>query len=393
MDDAILVLNAGSSSLKFSVFGVSAQLPVLLRGAITALSSRAHFTVRDAQGKTIVDRPSPASDALAQNERIEQLFGWIRKQLPDHRLVAVGHRVVHGGSKFDGPVRVDADVMTRLERLIPLAPLHQPHNLEAIRTAQAQGTELDHVACFDTAFHQPLPWCERTYGLPRKWTQSGLVRFGFHGISYQSIAQRLQSCDPQLAAGKAVVAHLGSGASMCALDNGRSVATTMGLTPLDGLPMSTRCGAIDPGALLYLMDHHGMDARALETLLYERSGWLGVSGISSDMRTLLEHSEGSAAEAVDLFVYRIGRELGSLAAAMGGLDGLVFTGAIGANAAQIRGRVCATAAWLGLELDPAANEAGGPRLHSDQSRISIWALETDEERVIAEQTRALLAGC
>jgi acetate kinase len=292
--------------------------------------------------------------------------------------------------KHARPVRLDAGTLAELEALIPLAPLHQPHNLEAIRALAAHAPQVPQVACFDTSFHRTQPAVAQAFALPGRYAEEGVHRYGFHGLSYEHIASVLPEMDSRAAAGRAVVAHLGNGASMCAMQGGRSVATTMSFTALDGLPMGTRCGAIDPGVLLYLMDQHGMDARALEQLLYHQSGLLGVSGISSDMRTLLESTDPRAIEALDLFVYRIGRELGSLAAALGGLDALVFTGGIGENAVAIRARVCHDAAWLGLELDEESNRRGGPRISRPESPVSVWVIPTNEELMIALHTRRVL---
>jgi acetate kinase len=277
-----------------------------------------------------------------------------------------------------------------LEKLIPLAPLHQPHNLAPIRILMERTPQLPQIACFDTAFHRSNPPLAQMFALPAELTAAGVRRYGFHGLSYEYIASVLPQFDEGAAQGKTVVLHLGNGASMCALQAGASVASTMGFTALDGLPMGTRCGAIDPGVLLYLMDEHRMDARAIEKLLYQQSGLLGVSGISSDMRTLLASREPRARLAIDLYCYRIGRELGSLAAALGGLDALVFTGGIGENAVAIRERVCRDAAWLGVELDPAANAAGGSRLSTPGSRVAAWAIPTNEELMIARHTCRLL---
>ncbi len=285
---------------------------------------------------------------------------------------------------------VNAEVLAALQALIPLVPLHQPHNLAAIEAVARHAPQLPQVACFDTAFHRSQPAVAQAFALPRRYAEEGVHRYGFHGLSYEYVAAALPAIDPRAAAGRTIVAHLGNGASMCALQGGRSVATTMGFSALDGLPMGTRCGALDPGLLLYLMDRHGLGARALEKLLYRESGLLGVSGISSDMRALLASPDPHAAEAIDLFVYRIGRELGSLAAALGGLDALVFTGGIGENAAAIRARVCRGAAWLGLDLDEAANEAGGPRISAAGSRAAAWVVPTNEELMIARHTQRLL---
>jgi acetate kinase len=393
MADAILVLNAGSSSLKFSVFLQGEPPEPLLRGQLEGLLTEPHFVARDHAGGVIADKHWAAGTRLGHEGAIEFLFTWGRSgPLGGHRIAAAGHRVVHGGLKFTRPVLVDANVLAALEALVPLAPLHQPHNLAAIKAIAQRAPELPQVACFDTAFHRTQPAVAQAFALPRRYTEEGVLRYGFHGLSYEYIAGVLPGTDARAAAGLTVVAHLGNGASMCALKGGRSVASTMGFTAVDGLPMGTRCGALDPGVLLYLMDRHGMDARALETLIYQQSGLLGVSGISSDLRTLLASPAPQAAEALDLFVYRIGRELGSLAAALGGLDALVFTGGIGENAATIRARVCRDAAWLGLELDTAANDAGGPRISRAESRVTAWVIPTNEELMIAQHTRRLLAG-
>jgi acetate kinase len=288
------------------------------------------------------------------------------------------------------PTRVDATLVAELETLIPIAPLHLPHNLAAIRAVLARAPELPQVACFDTAMHRTFPRVEQMFALPKEIEDAGVRRYGLHGLSYEYIASVLPDYDPRAARGKTVVLHLGSGASMCALDGGRSIASTMSFTGLDGLPMGTRSGALDPGVMLYLMDR-GMDARAIETLVYKKSGLLGVSGVSNDMRDLLASSEPRAALAVDLFVYRIGRELGSLAAALGGLDAIVFTAGIGEHTPSVRERVCRQAAWLGVELDTGANAAGGPRISTAGSRTSAWVIPTNEELMIARHTRDLLA--
>jgi acetate kinase len=393
MAEAILVLNAGSSSLKFSVFLDGEPPGLLLRGQLEGLSTEPRFLARDAAGKTVGEKGWGAGKPLGNSRAIEFLFGWGRGGvLGDHRIAAVGHRVVHGGLKYTRPVRLDPDVLAALERFEPLAPLHQPHNLAAIRAVTQYAPHLPQVACFDTAFHRSQPPIAQAFALPRRYAEEGVCRYGFHGLSYEYVASALPHLDARAAAGRTVVAHLGNGASLCALRGGRSVASTMGFTALDGLPMGTRCGALDPGVLLYLMDRHGLDARGLEKLLYQQSGLLGVSGVSSDMRALLASPDRHAAEAIDLFVYRIGRELGSLTAALGGLDALVFTGGIGENAAEIRARVCREATWLGLELDEAANSAGGPRISRPDSHLAAWVIPTNEELMIARHTRRLLAG-
>ena len=393
MSNAILVLNAGSSSLKFSVFlNRAAAAPQLaLRGQIEGILTKPSFSARDASGATLADGDLGAVTQPGYQGGAGFLLDWLEQRLGGTSLVAAGHRVVHGGLAFSEPVRVSAAVLDALDRLVPLAPLHQPHSIAAIRAVAARAPELAQVACFDTAFHAEQPLLAQAFALPRRLTEAGIRRYGFHGLSYEYIAHMLPSIDMRAASGRTVVAHLGNGASMCALLAGKSAASTMGFTPLDGLPMGTRCGAIDPGVLLHLLDHHGMDARGLEQLLYHESGLLGVSGISSDMRALLASRDAHAAEAVDLFVYRIARELGSLAAALGGLDALVFTAGIGENTPLIRARVCRAAAWLGVELDESANAGGGPRISRAGSRASAWVLPTNEELMIALHTRAVLA--
>jgi acetate kinase len=394
MTDAILVLNAGSSSIKFSLFGApDADVTLVARGQIGGIFTAPAFVAKDATGQTVGEQRWDAGGGFSHETALAHIIEWIRgRYAADHRLAAVGHRVTHGGSNYAAPIRIDAAVVAALETLIPLSPLHLPHNLAPIRTLLARAPEIPQVACFDTAMHRTNPLLERMFALPRELDEAGVRRYGFHGLSYEYVAGVLPRFDARAASGKTVVLHLGNGASMCALAGGRSVATTMGFTPLDGLPMGTRCGALDPGVLLYLMDQRGMDARAIESLLYERSGLLGVSGVSSDMRALHASGEPRAALAVDLFVHRIGRELGSLAAALGGLDAIVFTAGIGERDAIVRARVCRHAAWLGIELDERANDGHGPRISTAGSRTAAWVIPTDEELVIARHTRSLLAG-
>ncbi|MBL0352808.1 MAG: acetate/propionate family kinase [Dechloromonas sp.] len=391
MSDAILVVNAGSSSIKFSLFLERGEaLDLLLGGQIEGLYSAPRFKARDAAGAVVGERQWADGEPLGHDGAIAHLAGFLREQLGEHRLAAVGHRVVHGGSAYAAPVRLTAEIVEHLEQFIPLAPLHQPHNLKPIRLLLDNQPQLPQVACFDTAFHRNQPEVAQAFALPPAITDRGVLRYGFHGLSYEYIASVLPEVDPRAAAGRSVVLHLGNGASMCAIHAGRSVASTMGFTAVDGLPMGTRSGNLDPGVVLYLMDELKMDARAIEKLLYQQSGLLGVSGVSSDMRTLLTSDEPRAKFAVELFVYRIGRELGSLAAALGGLDALVFTAGIGEHAAAIRERVCRAAAWLGVELDLAANAAGGPRLSMAGSRVAAWVIPTNEELMIARHTRRLL---
>lgn len=391
MADVILVLNAGSSSIKFSVFAVQPDSQeLLLRGQIEGLHTAPRFSAKNPAGATIGERTWDAGTRLGHAGAIDHLVGFLREHNKDDRLIAVGHRVVHGGTGFSEPTLITADVIARLDKFVPLAPLHQPHNLLPIRIVAERRPELPQVACFDTAFHRAQPEVAQAFALPAAITSRGVRRYGFHGLSYEYIASALPRHDAKAAAGRVIVLHLGNGASMCALSGGRSVATTMGFTAVDGLPMGTRCGALDPGVMLYFIDELKMDARAIEKLIYQQSGLLGVSGLSSDMRELLASSDPRAKFAVDLFVYRIGRELGSLAAALGGLDALVFTGGIGEHASIIRERVCGDASWLGVSLDAAANAADGPRISTPESRISVWVIPTNEELMIARHTRRVI---
>jgi acetate kinase len=392
MSDVVVVLNAGSSSLKFSVFLDEDPPRRLFRGQLEGLLTRPRFVARDEKA-VVGTHDWPEGTQLGHEGAIDFLFHWGRQgALGQHRIVAAGHRVVHGGTRFSSPVLIDAATLAELDALVPLAPLHQPHNLAAIRAVAQRAPTLPQVACFDTAFHLTQPPEAQAFALPRRYAEEGVRRYGFHGLSYEYIASSLPRSDARAASGRTIVAHLGNGASLCALEGGRSVATTMSFTALDGLVMGTRCGSIDPGVLLYLMNRHGMDAHALEQLLYEQSGLFGVSGGSSDMRELLARPDPEAAFAVDLFVYRLRREIGSLAAALGGLDALVFTGGIGENAAPIRARACRSAAWLGLALDEDANERGGPRISRSDSRTSAWVIPTNEELMIARHTRHVLAA-
>ncbi len=389
-NDAILVLNAGSSSIKLSVFAERAgELALELRGEVEGVYTAPRFMAHDPTGLVVAER-SWRGATLGHDGAVEYLSEFLKQHLADHRLVGVGHRVVHGGLEFTAPVRVGTQTIKALERFIPLAPLHQPHNLAPIARLLERSPELPQVACFDTSFHRTNPDVAQRFALPAALHDAGVQRYGFHGLSYEYIASELPRLDAKAASGKTVVLHLGNGVSICAMEAGRSVATTMGFTPADGLPMGTRCGALDPGVIVYLMDERKMDARAIERLLYRESGLLGVSGISSDMRTLLSSSDPAARLAIDIFVYRIRRELGSLAAALGGLDAIVFTGGIGEHAPAIRERVCHDAAWLGIELAAAANTQGGPRISVPGSRVGGWVVPTNEELMIARHTQRLL---
>jgi acetate kinase len=389
--DALLVVNAGSSSVKFNVYvlGAGEGLFLMSRGQMDGIGTRPRLRARDDRGATLIDTSFTAGEVPDLAEATSRVAGWLRGRYADADLVAVGHRVAHGGAVFAAPVAVDGSVLTVLERFVPLAPLHQPHHLRPIRMLAQRFPGLLQVACFDTAFHRAHPDVADRYALPDTLYQEGIRRYGFHGLSYEYVAGRLLQMAPEIAGGAVVVCHLGSGASMCAIKDGRSVDSTMGFTALDGLPMGTRCGQLDPGVILYLLTEKGYRTEDVENLLYRQAGLRGLSGISNDVRELLASDDPRAQLALDYFVYRVARELGSLAAAMDGIDGVVFTAGIGENSAEIRARVCAHAGWLGLRLDDAANRAGGPRISAAGSRISAWVIPTDEERMIAQHTVAV----
>lgn len=392
MSDAILTINAGSSSVKFALFPATAEPTKrerLCEGEIENIGHAGHFFAVDGAGARLVDRKLPAP--TKHEKALDVLLSCLTQQFQRRGLVGVGHRVVHGGTRYAAPVRIDASVIAELRRLIPLAPLHQPHHIAAIAALAKLHPRLPQIACFDTAFHRSQPTVATEFALPRALCEEGVRRYGFHGLSYEYIASVLPlSMGAAEAEGRIVVAHLGSGASMCALRGRKSVATTMGFTALDGLPMSRRCGALDPGVVLYLIDEKGMTVKEVSNLLYRSSGLLGVSGVSDDMRTLLTSCNPHAKLAVELFIYRTGRELGSLAAALGGLDALVFTAGIGEHAEEIRRRVCLDARWLGIALDETANATNAPRISPPESRASAWVIATDEDLMIARHTRSLL---
>jgi acetate kinase len=386
MPDAILTLNAGSSSIKFALYEIAEEAAPkgVARGDIEGIGTAPKFSARDAHGAVIGDQ---AWDKGVDHEAlIGGLLDWVDAHLGADKLVAVGHRVVHGGRQFTTPVKIDDAVLKALEALTPLAPLHQPHSLSPVRAVTTMRPGLPQVACFDTAFHHTMPAVATRYALPRSYEDGGVRRYGFHGLSYEYIERRLRETAPELAQGRVIVAHLGNGASLCAMSNGRSVDTTMGFTALDGLVMGTRCGAIDPGILLYMLQEQGLDAHSVEEILYKQSGLLGVSGISSDMRALLKSSETHAREAIELFVYRIGREAAALAASLGGLDGFVFTAGVGEHAPEIREAVCARLAWLGVVADPIANEKHAARISTAESSIEVRVIPTDEEAMILHHT-------
>jgi acetate kinase len=391
--DAVLVVNAGSSSVKFQIFAVSGpqQLRRLLKGQVDGIGSRPHLRAQTSDGALLIDRHYGADDIADVPAAIAVAAEWLR-ETQDVDPVAVGHRVVHGGPDYDRPVLIDQDVLAHLERYVPLAPLHQPNNLAPIRSLLALRPGVPQVACFDTAFHRRHSALADRYAIPERFYREGVRRYGFHGLSYEYIAGRLRDIAPDIAGARVIIAHLGSGASMCALAGGQSIESTMGFTALDGLPMGTRSGQIDPGVLLYLLTEKGMSAKDVETLLYRESGLKGLSGLGGDMR-VLEASESPAASlAIDYFVYRIGLSAGMLAAALGGLDAFVFTAGIGENSPNVRGRVAEKLVWLGALCDPVANGAGKSVISQPHSKVGIYMVPTDEELMIARHTLALLGG-
>lgn len=389
--DVILVLNAGSSSLKFQIFDIAPAGPErLYKGQIDGIGVHPRFRVADRDGAALLDQSYPAAeipDLAAATGRLRQ---WLVEHAEGMTLRAIGHRVVHGGPDYDRAVRIDADVLKRLERFEDLAPLHQPNNLAPIRMVMAAAPDMAQVACFDTAFHRGHAPVADCYAIPEALYEEGVRRYGFHGLSYEYIANRLQTVAPDLSAGRIIVAHLGSGASMCAIRGGRSVESTMGFTALDGLPMGTRPGQLDPGVVLYLIDQKGMSAAEVSDLLYKQSGLKGLSGVSNDMRDLLASTDPRAAFAIDHFVHRCAISIGGLTAALGGLDALVFTAGIGENAPQVRARIAERLGWLGAELDAAANERNEMVISTPGSKLRLMVIPTDEELMIARQTLAFL---
>lgn len=395
MTESILVVNAGSSSIKFALFDAASTQPAAacLRGEIAGLGSRPRFRARDGAGAPLPGLPREEAIAGTHEDALAAVLDWLHDHAPaSSRIVAAGHRIVHGGERFAEAVRIDANVIAELEALVPLARLHQPFGLAAVRTLQARAPDLPQVACFDTSFHRTLPEVAARYALPRQLTASGIRRYGFHGLSYAYLASELAQRMDDFGRSRVIGAHLGSGSSLCAMLGGRSIATTMGFTPLEGLVMGTRPGNVDPGILLYLLQERGMSVQALEHMLYHESGLFGLSGATADMKSLLESSCPAAREAVASYVYAIVRDIGALAACLGGVDGLVFTAGIGERSASIRARVCERLDWLGVRLDSQANRAHAPRIDAADSRVRVDVIPTDEEGVIARDTIRLLGA-
>jgi acetate kinase len=390
MADHLLVLNAGSSSVKFAVYGRAAEgWREEARGQIEGIGTAPKFSAKDAAGQKLVDEKL-GTDVRDARSALGGLAAWLRKRFPDAKLVGVGHRVVHGGSRYAAPALVTDAVLADLRALVPLAPLHQPHNLAAIDALRERQPDVPQVACFDTSFHRGQSAVAELVPLPKRIRDQGVQRYGFHGLSYEYIASALPQAAPDIADGRVIVAHLGSGASLCALSKRKSVDCSFGFTALDGLCMGTRPGALDPGVVLHLFQTLKMSAKDVESMLYKESGLLGISGVSNDMRELETSPKPDARLAIDYFVYRGAKEIGALAAVLGGVDALVFTAGIGEHSTEIRKRICAASAWLGLELDEAANARRGPRISSARSPVSAWVIPTNEELMIARHTASVL---
>lgn len=389
MYKAIVVINAGSSSIKFAVYALLHNAPPLdlrYRGEIAGIGHQNDFNLVDNNGNALVI----AEQLLAESKNVQNhdqalsiIFEWINDQASEFSLIAAGHRVVHGGEKFSLPVMVSEAILSDLKSFIPLAPLHQPYQIAAIEMLAQQYPDMVQIACFDTAFHRNQPYLAQQFALPKALQQQGIIRYGFHGLSYEYIAHILPEYMGSAAEGNVIVAHLGQGASMCAMQSRKSIATTMSFSPLDGLPMGTRCGTLDPAVVFFLVKEKRMDIDAVSDLLNYKSGLIGVSGISGDMQELLDSDDPHAEEAIDLFVYRANRELGSLTAALNGLDALVFTAGIGEHAHSIREQICREASWLGIHIDEAANTAGKYQISTTKSAVSVWVIPTDEAGMIA----------
>ncbi|MBK1714282.1 acetate/propionate family kinase [Rubrivivax gelatinosus] len=390
---ACLVLNAGSSSLKFSVFRddpASTRLQPVLSGQVSGIGGTARLEAKDAERRVIAERYWNADESVSRQGLLDHVLAWISSTLAEDHIVAVGHRVVHGGPDIAEPRMVTPALLDELEHLVPLAPLHQPHNIAPMRLIAERFPDLPQVACFDTAFHRGQPWVTRTYALPKELTADGICSYGFHGLSYEYVSRALIGARPELARSRMVICHLGNGSSVCAVQNGRSVDTSMGFTALDGVPMGTRCGAIDPAVIFYLVREYGMDLKTVEDMLYTRSGLLGVSGVSNDMKLLLESNDAHAHQAVELFCFRVAKEVAAQSASIGGLDALVFTGGIGENAGRVRELIAERLGWLGVQLDEHANGGRRQEIGAEGARVRSFIVPTNEELMIAQHALALL---
>ncbi|WP_428826540.1 acetate/propionate family kinase [Azonexus sp. IMCC34842] len=386
---AYLVLNAGSSSLKFSAFrqqAASADLETLLSGQISGIGSSAHFAAKGADRRLLAEHRWDDKDSLCRDTLLQYVLRWVRATLVDDEIVAVGHRVVHGGLALGQPMRVSPQLLDQLDSLVPLAPLHQPHNLAPMRILAKNFPDLEQVACFDTAFHSSQPAIARSFALPQALTDEGVCSYGFHGLSYEYVTSQLLENRPDLAEGHVVICHLGNGSSLCAVKGGRSMDTSMGFSALDGVPMGTRAGSVDPGVILYLMREKKMGLEELEDLLYRQSGLLGVSGVSNDMQVLQASDDPRAQKAVDLFCFRVAKEVAALAASMGGLDALVFTAGIGENSPEIRALIAERLEWLGVKVDAAANRNREYYIAATDSKVPVFVIPTNEEMMIAKHT-------
>jgi acetate kinase len=389
----VITLNAGSSSVKFSLYEADGQVRALSVGLVEMRGGKRHIVVHDGDGAVMHEVTwSAPPESPFHTDALQRVLAWRRATFPEANVVAAGHRVVHGGVKYDAPVLVTDQVLEDLRRLEPLAPLHQPNNIAGILAAREAWPHVQQVACFDTAFHRAHPFVDDVFALPRRYYEAGVRRYGFHGLSYEYIMRKLRADEPLYAQGRVVVAHLGNGASMCAVRDGQSVASTMGFTALDGLPMGTRCGQLDPGVVLYMMAQEGMDANTIQSVLYNESGLKGLSGVSHDMRELEASDKPEAAQAIEYFVFRIRRELGGMAAVLKGLDAMVFCGGIGEHAWRVRERVLEGMEWIGIELDRTANRANAPIICSQRSRVRVFVIPTNEEEMIVRHTLAVLDG-
>ncbi len=387
MSHGVLVINAGSSSIKFSVFTTAGKdLTLNSRGQVEGIGVVPNFVAKNPDGQVLEKVQWENSKDVNHTTLMKFLLDWISKRLNGAKLLAAGHRVVHGGKDYRSPIKINSEIMQRLETLIPLAPLHQPHNIAAIKALAQAYPDLPQVACFDTSFHRTNPMESQMFFLPKELYSEGVMRYGFHGLSYEYISEAMIKIDPSLAMKKVIVLHLGSGASMCALNQGRSHTTSMGLTALDGIPMGTRPGTIDSGSVLYLMREKNMGAKEIEDLLYKKSGLLGWSKISNDMRVLEESQDPAARETLDFYSYKINLMIGQLTASLGGLDALIFTAGIGENSPKMRDLICKRTAWMGVELDGSANKANSPVISSSSSKVKVLVIPTNEELMIARHT-------